>query len=107
MTVDEELELTGFSSPFLGTFFQLDTEEQEQEQGESFRPLSWGLSFNRYDKDPCEDMANSFRPLSWGLSFNEVQEARGDTVLRIVFVPFLGDFLSIGVTIESMVTFAR
>ena len=36
----------------------------------------------------------SFRPLSWGLSFNtKVGENDGVTYYR-VFVPFLGDFLS-------------
>ena len=36
----------------------------------------------------------SFRPLSWGLSFNELKPTIITT--NLVFVPFLGDFLSIG-----------
>ena len=38
-----------------------------------------------------------FRPLSWGLSFNALN-AKMDTIMAaLVFVPFLGDFLSIGI----------
>ena len=36
---------------------------------------------------------NSFRPLSWGLSFNKEIDALNEKM--DVFVPFLGDFLSI------------
>ena len=36
----------------------------------------------------------SFRPLSWGLSFNHEWGFLSYTT-RVVFVPFLGDFLSI------------
>ena len=36
-----------------------------------------------------------FRPLSWGLSFNEHLKERIGIRRLIVFVPFLGDFLSI------------
>ena len=37
---------------------------------------------------------NSFRPLSWGLSFN-IRWFHGKCRKDNVFVPFLGDFLSI------------
>ena len=60
-----------FSSPFLGTFFQFNPDSMINKIGEnSFRPLSWGLSFNHGNKE--------------------------DTKMELkVFVPFLGDFLSI------------
>ena len=35
-----------FSSPFLGTFFQYTMLQQLSHLLPSFRPLSWGLSFN-------------------------------------------------------------
>ena len=38
--------------------------------------------------------ALSFRPLSWGLSFNG-GKLKFDGIAPFVFVPFLGDFLSI------------
>ena len=37
----------------------------------------------------------SFRPLSRGLSFNDYEEVYNPNVDNMVFVPFLGDFLSI------------
>ena len=64
-----------------------------------FRPLSWGLSFN--EPDPREYLGGKtgFRPLSWGLSFNDGVSVYKVSV-AIVFVPFLGDFLSMA-TIEK------
>ena len=60
-----------FSSPFLGTFFQFLA----------------GFTVS-VPATPC------FRPLSWGLSFNNKMIFINDTYTD-VFVPFLGDFLSI------------
>ena len=61
----------------------------------SFRPLSWGLSFNgKHWKKHCH-FQNGFRPLSWGLSFNFMVRTWVHKVIQKVFVPFLGDFLSI------------
>ena len=37
---------------------------------------------------------NGFRPLSWGLSFNGALELMEEKDFDPVFVPFLGDFLS-------------
>ena len=36
----------------------------------SFRPLSWGLSFNKPSMRRLVENGIRFRPLSWGLSFN-------------------------------------
>ena len=85
----------------------------------SFRPLSWGLSFNILQGQERKQSQGvfvpflgdflsmtahsaciswlpmwSFRPLSWGLSFNYYHDC---TITKCidVFVPFLGDFLSI------------
>ena len=88
--------------------------------GAGFRPLSWGLSFNG-EHDGVALYKARFRPLSWGLSFNSVttailvpldgakvfvpflgdflsmvQKNLSSLVVKLVFVPFLGDFLSIG-----------
>ena len=84
----------------------------------SFRPLSWGLFFNSLPKIMRTSKSGrqfsplsrglfsmmvilllwlgcmSFRPLSWGLSFNgKIRLHRKHRAS--VFVPFLGDFLSI------------
>ena len=59
-----------FSSPFLGTFFQCLRVDIYDIEIDSFRPLSWGLSFN------------SLRVDIYGIEADRV------------FVPFLGDFLS-------------
>ena len=40
-----------FSSPFLGTFFQLHCDRFIQFQSFRFRPLSWGLSFNHQQEN--------------------------------------------------------
>ena len=40
-------------------------------------------------------MIETFRPLSWGLSFNNYMPINITTAKKILFVPFLGDFLSI------------
>ena len=110
-----------FSSPFLGTFFQLENIRLFMVQCTCFRPLSWGLSFNdgvKLDVDSAmdnmfsspflgtffqsssEELLNTtqgyrFRPLSWGLSFNDDDNTE-EQEQEQVFVPFLGDFLSIG-----------
>ena len=65
------LNTAGFSSPFLGTFFQLFHGMKTTATVPSFRPLSWGLSFNE-SLGAYEDKCNCFRPLSWGLSFNKI-----------------------------------
>ena len=59
-----------FSSPFLGTFFQLKIVEIDVWSDDCFRPLSWGLFFNM-----------NMQTIYMGLIE--------------VFVPFLGDFFSI------------
>ena len=84
-----------FSSPFLGTFFQLIRKESIGNYEEGFRPLSWGLFFN-FRPFPLTFffIVTGFRPLSWGLFFNK--NVQGDTYSQVeVFVPFLGDFFSI------------
>ena len=43
-----------------------------------------------------------FRPLSWGLSFNRRRETPDGAEIRTVFVPFLGDFLSIWGTSSAL-----
>ena len=84
----------------------------------SFRPLSWGLSFNEWDyynsSHPHRVFVpflgdflsirhcavhlsrtwSRFRPLSWGLSFNSLRLQAVIPSNLTVFVPFLGDFLS-------------
>ena len=61
-----------------------------------FRPLSWGLSFNNMTGLPCSQSKwVCFRPLSWGLSFNTYYRTTVIIAVDEVFVPFLGDFLSI------------
>ena len=55
--------------PFLGDFLSINVVKMDGISPFSFRPLSWGLSFNHY--------------------------GFGDTLFCVVFVPFLGDFLSI------------
>ena len=107
-----------FSSPFLGTFFQLSKNwDLWVTLKGRFRPLSWGLSFNMTGKPSIHHSAESFRPLSWGLSFNSTPCGNNLTPScfrplswglsfnyahvrwyvdgYLVFVPFLGDFLSI------------
>ena len=84
-----------FSSPFLGTFFQLKPTKFAKLLVERFRPLSWGLSFNRYVAVFIVRDDDGFRPLSWGLSFNKYSTTTSRQVTWFVFVPFLGDFLSI------------
>ena len=94
----------------------------------SFRPLSWGLSFNFPSTETgavrlvkefsspflgtffqfCETNFiivknnESFRPLSWGLSFNTLLMTRLEDLGLAVFVPFLGDFLSIFSRVEAV-----
>ena len=83
-----------FSSPFLGTFFQSAEKPIKVGDADGFRPLSWGLSFNKEIDALNAKLDACFRPLSWGLSFNK----KVNVVLNlglVVFVPFLGDFLSI------------
>ena len=97
----------------------------------SFRPLSWGLSFNMARKNlivtrssmfsspflgtffqsrssiSLECTLTGFRPLSWGLSFN-IKEIKAIRSKANVFVPFLGDFLSINgveMDVNSMSSF--
>ena len=59
-----------FSSPFLGTFFQLPNGIGGYGNAPCFRPLSWGLSFNKVGGIFRRHGRHGFRPLSWGLSFN-------------------------------------
>ena len=85
-----------FSSPFLGTFFQLNSNVSIGDGKGVFVPfLGDFLSIRRACTPLSMERLKGFRPLSWGLSFNRefVQECVACTV---VFVPFLGDFLSIG-----------
>ena len=80
--------------PFLGDFLSITSWKLAKKNSQSFRPLSWGLSFNLNAKMDTIMAALGFRPLSWGLSFNQkmIRLSRNN---RYVFVPFLGDFLSI------------
>ena len=43
-----------------------------------------------------------FRPLSWGLSFN-IYTGKYSTTTSRVFVPFLGDFLSMNINMHNAV----
>ena len=89
--------------PFLGDFLSI------QKKGftlivrvQCFRPLSWGLSFNDNEPTACVLKGRyRFRPLSWGLSFNLKSLSRFVNMTGLVFVPFLGDFLSIWVNLVN------
>ena len=80
--------------PFLGDFLSIIATTIADTMFSSFRPLSWGLSFNFQPRMCSPYNQGRFRPLSWGLSFNGSNQ-EFSKVSRIVFVPFLGDFLSI------------
>ena len=58
--------------PFLGDFLSIVARAVYNRDCEiSFRPLSWGLSFNGV-KPTWLIAFVCFRPLSWGLSFNRL-----------------------------------
>ena len=78
-----------------GLFFNDDTGDVMKRPTARFRPLSWGLFFNGAYENKCNWSWCSFRPLSWGLSFNCVACTIKWKTVFVVFVPFLGDFLSI------------
>ena len=83
-----------FSSPFLGTFFQFVAENHEDfEKWKAVFVPFLGDLFSMMVILLLWLGCMSFRPLSWGLSFNvfTVLNDSGD----VVFVPFPGDFLSI------------
>ena len=88
------LETGMFSSPFLGTFFQFVAENHEDfEKWKAVFVPFLGDLFSMMVILLLWLGCMSFRPLSWGLSFNvfTVLNDSGD----VVFVPFPGDFLSI------------
>ena len=106
--------------PFLGDLFSIRVSFASMTAYRySFRPLSWELSFNKAEIGIVVDTRFRFRPLSWGLSFN-IGSLSGMAMCAAfsspflgtffqcphictgmcsghlqVFVPFLGDFLSI------------
>ena len=86
---------TEFSSPFLGTFFQLSVTVNTWLAPRRFRPLSWGLSFNRCYYGKINGIHGEvFVPfLGDFLSINRLYTIQRK--MESVFVPFLGDFLSI------------
>ena len=90
-----------FSSPFLGTFFQLFTTYADNgDVMKVFVPfLGDFLSIGECTRAIVERNLG-FRPLSWGLSFNflSILKNRLKCLLSHVFVPFLGDFLSISLS---------
>ena len=83
----------GFRPLSWGLSFNVKWEISFHLLNSSFRPLSWGLSFNENGVAYYKASVVSFRPLSWGLSFNMKKVYL--VTFYYVFVPFLGDFLSI------------
>ena len=82
-----------FSSPFLGTFFQWQENFRSAGANSSFRPLSWGLSFNKKQLDAIMALLMFSSPFlgtffQYGVAYYKAE-------MVVVFVPFLGDFLSI------------
>ena len=82
--------------PFLGDFLSIVVTDEDGKTVYTpcFRPLSRGLSFNTL-LWRCWHRNSSFRPLSRGLSFNDERFPTKAGNVTTVFVPFLGDFLSI------------
>ena len=83
-----------FSSPFLGTCFQLEEKWLIENRGCSFRPLSWGLFFNTLFLRTTGKFTRSFRPLSRGPFFQWRRDEKKHNTQKRVFVPFLGDLFS-------------
>ena len=86
-----------FSSPFLGTFFQFSWEILRGLSRWQFSSPFLGTFFQLARDGSFMDFerSDSFRPLSWGLSFNMKKGMDEAQITGSVFVPFLGDFLSI------------
>ena len=91
----DKLMFPWFSSPFLGTFFQLPEWERKYNENDCFRPLSWGLSFNTITKTVGYYKGKRFSSPFLGTFFQCDVMKRTTTRKSAVFVPFLGDFLSI------------
>ena len=58
-----------------------------------FRPLSWGLSFNNTSRRSAS--AEEFSSPFLGTFFQYAMADMAAAMATVVFVPFLGDFLSI------------
>ena len=88
-----------FSSPFLGTFFQYNGDVMKRKGGRKvFVPfLGDFLSIKREYHDSRKHFG-SFRPLSWGLSFNIYQGRGASHVFSVFSSPFLGTFFQFGPT---------
>ena len=85
-----------FSSPFLGTFFQFPQHRFLY----IFLPINFsspflGTFFQSLRRLAGRRSRSIFRPLSWGLSFNSLVSSKRGGISMKIFVPFLGDFLSI------------
>ena len=87
--------------PFLGDFLSIGRGASHVfTVTDSFRPLSWGLSFN------FSAILTGFSAVKWAFSspflgtfFQLPSNLTVSPRLSMVFVPFLGDFLSITWTI--------
>ena len=78
--------------PFLGDFLSIGHSINGAWLALSFRPLSWGLSFNLVH--PANNFVSLFSSPFLG-TFFQLTERRMIPWEKKVFVPFLGDFLSI------------
>ena len=87
----------GFSSPLLGIFSIPTTVNACTTWRSRFRPLSRVPFFNAIRTSSGRD-DRCFRPLSWGLSFNDGECGVDAEIRPAVFVPFLGDFLSMEIS---------
>ena len=93
--LDSMEDICWFSSPFLGTFFQLETNMDARKViVASFRPLSRGF-FSMHELSAWEAWQKVFVPFLGDLFFNSTYYSSEANKEYMVFVPFLGDFFSI------------
>ena len=87
--------------PFLGDFLSMVSKRLACTAISCFRPLSWGLSFN-IAVDSAVDMASYLFSSPFLGTFFQYHYTGYHARLHVqVFVPFLGDFLSITEQVEE------
>ena len=80
--------------PFLGDFLSISVGNSTVFVNDGFRPLSWGLSFNGNKEENKMKVSLTFSSPFLGTFFQLEKDGAILYTAKVVFVPFLGDFLS-------------
>ena len=86
--------------PFLGDLFSITMTQTMSQNPACFRPLSWGLSFNHGGLPNVGNDPEFSSPFLG--TFFQSSSIMKKHVASLVFVPFLGDFLSIYVETDGI-----